>query len=76
MFALLQNELILYTIIVVMVLAFIIGKFVGFKKFFGYFRSSGDRVTAAKVKTAPTAPTAPAKATKVTKAAKAAEATD
>ena len=73
MFALLQNELILYTIIVVMVLAFIIGKFVGFKKFFGYFRSSGDRVTAAKVKTAPTAP---AKATKVTKAAKAAEATD
>ena len=73
MFALLQNELILYTIIVVMVLAFIIGKFVGFKKFFGYFRSSGDRVTAAKVKTAPTAP---AKATKVTKATKAAEATD
>mgnify|MGYP003674112851 FL=1 len=70
MFALLQNELILYTIIVVMVLAFIIGKFVGFKKFFGYFRSSGDRVTAAKVKTAPTAPA------KATKAAKAAEATD
>lgn len=70
MFALLQNELILYTIIVVMVVAFVIGKFVGFKKFFGYFRSSGDRVTIAKAKTAPTAPA------KATKAAKAAEATD
>jgi hypothetical protein len=70
MFALLQNELILYTIIVVMVLAFIIGKFVGFKKFFGYFRSSGDRVTAAKVKTAAPAPDAP---TVKAKAAKAAE---
>jgi len=67
MFALLQNELILYTIIVVLVLSFVIGKFVGFKKFFGYFRSSGDRVTEAKAKTTPTAKA---------KAAKAAEATE
>ena len=68
MFALLQNELILYSIIVVMVLAFIIGRFVGFKKFFGYFRSSGERVTVAKAKTADKAPTAKATTAKAAKA--------
>lgn len=50
MLALLQNEMVLYAIIVVLVGSFVIGKFIGFKKFFGYFRGSKERVVAAKAK--------------------------
>ena len=46
MLALLQNELVLYAIIVGLVAAFIIGRFIGF------FTGSGERAQAAKAKTA------------------------
>lgn len=59
MLALLQNEMVLYTIIVVMVLAFAIYKTVGFKRFFGFFRGSKDRVETARANAAEAATEAP-----------------
>lgn len=52
MLALLQNELVLYAIIVGLVAAFIIGRFIGFKKFISFFTGSGERAQAAKAKAA------------------------
>jgi hypothetical protein len=52
MLALLQNEMVLYAIIIALVGAVVIGKFIGFKKFFGYFYGSSERVATAKAKTA------------------------
>lgn len=56
MLALLQNELVLYAIIVGLVAAFIIGRFIGFKKFISFFTGSGNRAQAAKAKTAKATP--------------------
>ena len=50
MIAILQNELVLYGIIVALVLMFIIGKFIGFRRFFGWFSRGSDRVETAKAK--------------------------
>lgn len=52
MIALLQNELVLYGIIIALVAMFIIGKFIGFRRFFGWFSGSGKRVETAKAKSA------------------------
>jgi|TARA_S200002703_G_scaffold159912_1_gene175430 hypothetical protein len=66
MFALLQNEYAMYLIIVLLVLGIVIGKFIGFKKFFGFFAGSGERVETAKAKTAAKATTAKASTAKAT----------
>ena len=66
MLALLSNEFVLGGIIIALVLGILIGKTVGFKKVFGWFRGSGERVQAAK---AQTVKAEPAKAT-TAKAAK------
>lgn len=63
MFALLQNELVLYAIIVGLVAAFIIGRFIGFKKFISFFTGSGNRAQAAKAKTAKATSATTAKST-------------
>ena len=52
MLALLQNEMVLYAIIILLVGSFLIAKTVGFKKFVGFFRGSGKRVAEAKAKNA------------------------
>ena len=73
MLALLSNEWVLGGIIIVLVFSIVIAKFVGFKKFFGIFARSGERVEAAKAKAATAkAETTKAKSSKAT----AAEATD
>lgn len=50
MIAILQNELVLYGIIVGLVLMFIIGKFIGFRRFFGWFSRGSERAETAKAK--------------------------
>lgn len=50
MLALLQNEWVLGAVIIVLVVGFIIGKWVGFKRFFRLFTGSGERVATAKAK--------------------------
>lgn len=52
MIALLSNELVLGTVIVLLILGIIVAKTIGFKKFLGWFRSSKNRAEAAKANTA------------------------
>ena len=65
MLALLSNELVLGTVIVLLILGIIVAKTIGFKKFFGWFRSSKKRAETAK---ATTAKAKPAKASATTAA--------
>lgn len=66
MLALLSNELVLGTVIVLLILGIIVAKTIGFKKFFGWFRSSKKRAETAKASTAK-AKTAKATATEAAK---------
>jgi Na+-transporting methylmalonyl-CoA/oxaloacetate decarboxylase gamma subunit len=50
--ALFANELFLGLVIVLLILGIVVAKTVGFKKFFGWFRSSSKRAEEAKAKTA------------------------
>ncbi len=66
MLALLSNELVLGTVIVLLILGIIVAKTIGFRKFFGWFRSSKKRAETAKASTAK-AKTAKATATEAAK---------